>query len=783
VADVSAYAGPTEAPVDADATTIETWLKFWFAHCTHGVIEIAWTGADSGALEHAQHFILGDEHEAAEFAARTNRVPGQNVYVSASTVSLSTPHRAKDSHFVQAGGIWLDQDDQADVERGPTIEPLLQPSAVIITGTIPHVRRQCWFRTSIPLTNADEVKRMNQRVRALYGGDPSVVNPVRVMRLPGSIAWPVKKNRVIEQTKLYISPNPASQTYALDRLIMRLPPLEQTPTLAPLSGEVIPPAIDRPSISDLMARLADGNWHVTIRDIVLDKVLRGESDTEIHLCDPGWTLPGWTLEDTWSKVQTAIETARAKYGRPNVDRPLFRPETDAVAAAEAFAGAPLPGTPPQPLLPGGDNIFTPGSAPIEIDEAPVLLAAYDRFCSRPPSFLIEGFLPDAQTILVTALPGIGKSPLAQAWSAHMALGIPWHGNAVTKSFVYYWAAESHQQTIMNIARFAQALLAERGENLTLREAMERVNDYVRVRIGTIVKLEQHVALIAMQLDRYYAQTGQNAVFVLDTLRAVSAAGINKDEDMQVVQDAVNILRANRPWLTIIVLHHSPKSDPMGSAGSNRLIGMADVWYSLTALVLKKTPGKKNGAQPTDDGGDGVMGMGQRLQFLGPDEDGWLHGMFRVTCMRMKDWQMPDDVDARMAVRENVCKLSYVDGDMPIDPADQAQAAFAAAPLPGQPEVTAGFAAAPVAPVRAVPPAEIMSGDLDAMVASVLMQMPEGSTLQGIADFLIGMKAPALVGYDAEVLWRRVGLSARRLAAQGVVVQTGNRRTSRWKLRG
>ena len=34
------------------------------------------------------------------------------------------------------------------------------------------------------------------------GGDPSVVNPGRVMRLAGSIAWPTKPGREVELTEL-----------------------------------------------------------------------------------------------------------------------------------------------------------------------------------------------------------------------------------------------------------------------------------------------------------------------------------------------------------------------------------------------------------------------------------------------------------------------------------------------------------------------------------------------------------------------------------------------------
>jgi hypothetical protein len=43
-------------------------------------------------------------------------------------------------------------------------------------------------------------REINCRIHALAGGDPAVVNPSTLLRLPGSIAWPWKAGRKPELT-------------------------------------------------------------------------------------------------------------------------------------------------------------------------------------------------------------------------------------------------------------------------------------------------------------------------------------------------------------------------------------------------------------------------------------------------------------------------------------------------------------------------------------------------------------------------------------------------------
>ncbi len=46
------------------------------------------------------------------------------------------------------------------------------------------------------------MRETNAAIAAAPGADPAVVNPGRIMRLPGSVAWPVKSGRVAELVEL-----------------------------------------------------------------------------------------------------------------------------------------------------------------------------------------------------------------------------------------------------------------------------------------------------------------------------------------------------------------------------------------------------------------------------------------------------------------------------------------------------------------------------------------------------------------------------------------------------
>lgn len=771
---MSAYAGPQGVDFAPNQGAMESFLRFWFAACTHGFIEICWGDPqDDGKPKNATHFRLGDEAQAAKLAADLNAIPGCNVYVGTSTVSNDQDRRSTDQHFVQAPGIWGDADRAEDIEAASKVEPMLRPSAVVVTGRQPHLRRQTYHRLSTPLRDAAEVRSLNRRLHALYGGDGSVVNPVRVMRLPGSIAWPYKAGRVPELTEWSPAPDSAHLSYALDRLSAVLPP---EPTVAPGASEI--GAGDDRKLADLVANIAPETWHTSVRDIVASLVTRGMPDEVIHLIDTRVTLPGWDETDTFAQVQKLIDTARARF---NVPTPR-----DALAllrrmeAMDAFAAVGVDGGEDGPSAAwmaqqgagaGVDGVVGPGASPVAYAQGQGLVPfqpalkfkdARKRF-GRPPVFLVNGFLQVNATALVTGLPGVGKSPFVQYLAACLAVAAEWCGHNCTEAATYYWGAESVNQTVGNIFRFAKALLAAQGEAMTDDEVDDLLHERVSVQGQSGLMIDERAAEIGADLDRMHAETGLMVMLVIDTLRSVAKGGVTSDEDMSAVQRALLTIREGRDWLLVVVLHHSPKSDPEGTSGSNRLDGMAEVIVSVVPATRKKPAGSSD---DEDDDGSGFR-VAKRLRFSDPDSEGFTHAWMRVITRRNKDWQPPKPVTALLSVHENEARLTWGKDA-------EGVAAIGAVPLPAEAldglNEGEGFALPGQSEQQ-------RQDDLDDAVCGVLTIEPAGLSSGDIQAML--RNSPVLSG--AGEVRHRVLRSLHRLAAKGVVRCEGKTRTAKWAL--
>lgn len=134
-----AYRGRVVAPAAPSAETVGQFLAWWFQGCSKGNVEIAWRDATTGKLSQARHFALGDPAIGA-FAAEVNAIPGQDCYFAASTVMLDAPQRARDLHFAESPGIWLDQDRPEQVAHAANLDTPIRPHARVITGRIPSLR-------------------------------------------------------------------------------------------------------------------------------------------------------------------------------------------------------------------------------------------------------------------------------------------------------------------------------------------------------------------------------------------------------------------------------------------------------------------------------------------------------------------------------------------------------------------------------------------------------------------------------------------------------------------
>ena len=336
MADISAFPGRLRPNADAMYEAV----SFWFGLCTEGEIELGWRDPATKALNRFKRFSLTDIEPLVTFAYDVNLQEGANMYFRVCTLK-SLPGPTTDEHFLQAPGAHIDHDDAGSVARLSSHPLPLKPAYLVITGRDPEIRGQTFWPVDEPITDPQIVRELNSGLAQHFGGDPAVVNPTRLMRLPGSIAWPVKKGRT--QTEITQLLWPADQR--LKRLhtpellnVVRssglLPATQTAPERAekPFEGHTPQEPIERAEkpwqapvrqnapISELIsATRQPGQWHSSVLRLVASWLNRGLSDREIHLFAPALTLPGFTLRQTHEELQAMIDGGRKKWDLPDRD--------------------------------------------------------------------------------------------------------------------------------------------------------------------------------------------------------------------------------------------------------------------------------------------------------------------------------------------------------------------------------------------------------------------------------------------------------------------------------
>lgn len=553
----------------------------------HGKLEIAWTDSGDHKLRHARLFGTDQFEEAIACAIAANSVQGQNVYVGAELRHPDTAPfgRCKDPDAWAATAIWADLDEEGAADLAKGRYRGCPPTLVVVTGRFPATRAQFWWRLDEPTDDLAAVRGLCEAMVPAFNADPTVVNSSRVMRLAGSIAWPVKPGRKLELTELVTFAD--RKPYPLGQIAKAFPPpagallerAEAAPpsdvrapaqaAAAPAPAQTAAPV--RSAVTGLisptaaLAKIRAGEqWHNHMIQLVGHWVARGWTDAEILGQAAGITLPGYTLVDTTREMRQALDGARRKLARPNIEAE-FDPETgEAKGAHDA-----------------GPPIMAQAFAPRAIVPRPWL---YGRRYLR-------GYV----TVTI-APPGVGKSTFTIHEAISIATGNEWAGSRPVGGAqnVWIWNNEDDADELDRRIIAAAASMGVKPEDL----------------VGRVYRnsgADTHLTIARQMPDGSVART-PNADAIVEQAKALGIALLVIDpwaEMHEVDENSNNAVKiaggivreiAQRAAMAVSIVHHTRKA-PAGSAeahignmdsgrGAGALNGVARVVHTLYGMTEK-----------------------------------------------------------------------------------------------------------------------------------------------------------------------------------------------------
>lgn len=550
--------------------TIVAHLRYHFGGALEGRFEVCARNAVTSKIDNslARTFDMTQFEEAAEWAVKINSVPGQNAYFTPAVLFDETPAKGRSSDADVAGtnSIWSDLDDDGAAEQARAIAgTTAMPSYAVITGRIPHTRLQMHYFADELITDHDTIRELNGGICAKMLGDPTVVNPARIMRLGGTVAWPVKEGRVAEMTEF--QPRSAVQfgVQRLREIFTQSDPALQNSDTVPLAsrhGGIIPggqvPVGQR---DDYMAR--------TVMACFIELTgTHGTAPTVDELVDLAW--PQFDQGTHAEPHDQKKMRHKAKYLLNRFDKkrlPKF-PTLDEVDAAWAKKKADR-----MPAQPEAVTQATVEAAAEAITDTFPLVRYGDVTVADDANDFVENLLTSAGMSVVYGDSNTGKTFWAMDLALHVAFGWPWQGSEVEQGAVIYCALEGGAGVRNRIAAFRQ-------EHPEMADAPFYIVQSQINLFDPKADLPKLLATIKKVAD---AAPMPVRLVVIDTLaRALAGGNENSGEDMgRVVVNAGMIQQLTGAH--VMFVHHTGKDAARGARGHSSLRAATDTEIEISRM--------------------------------------------------------------------------------------------------------------------------------------------------------------------------------------------------------
>jgi hypothetical protein len=529
---------------------IDTFFERLFSHVTiDGCIEIAYTLPDTGAINNARMFKVEDYADAADFAYQTSRKEGQNVYFGVGIRKPDTPQaRANDDDVIALTLLCADFDDEGGLDAATkhAKELGIAPPIGVITGREPHKRGHIYYPLEDPIKDTSIMRQALAATAQIFNGDPSIKNPSRIMRVPGTVAWPKKKGRTTEVTELHTPPG-RKQTFYIGEITRHLPapasaPVQHDNIVQYPKGSLAISTLDERAANDISRMLQGDHWHDTMVASVARRVAQGWTDEQIQAELAQTTLPGYTAQETHDEVQVAIYGARKKG---------YAPTPTVVNAAIA----------PDPTQAG----------PHEPQKFSILDWSAEKFTGEPEpiNWLFDEVVPLGIPMMVAAMGDTGKSYMALHACCRVAYGPQ---QMMEREEVFGGTTAAAGRAVFITAEDSRATLHRRINELDNRERrFEKQDSLFVVSMADTGGVRPFITETRMgdapyQLTQDYLDIREDLLsipdlrfVVIDPLQAFIHADINADPAAaQFMWSTMNEL-ATSTGATICLLHHMRKT--------------------------------------------------------------------------------------------------------------------------------------------------------------------------------------------------------------------------------
>jgi hypothetical protein len=428
--------------IDAMRSHVEHLFGGFLYGCHDGLIELAWTDTQPDAsgryrLRHARMFGTDQLDELVEEAARLNATPMCNVYIGAALRRPDTPPfgRADDKDVLALPAAYTDQDEQGSATGAKSVYGATKPTMVVVTGSEPFTRAQLWWRLEQPCTDPALWPDMLRGMALAMGGDTTVTNPSRVMRLAGSIAWPVKDGRRTELTRIVPLKEPGQPSYMLEHLTALFPPQAAMP-----GGQVVAVDVQRTTNGlGLQDKIADGRERY-MRDTVLACLIEfvgenGAAPSAQELFDAAW--PQYERHVDLSRAGRGPEefAEKCRYTVQRFERGELRGLETLERACEVAQRkrAAADGARSATRQVGGAPAENAGPASEQEDDAGPIFVGDLTGEPKPREWFVTDWVPAGSVTALYGDGGTGKTLLAQQLLYAAGVGGQWCGIDVPKA--------------------------------------------------------------------------------------------------------------------------------------------------------------------------------------------------------------------------------------------------------------------------------------------------------------------------------------------------------------